>query len=119
MCGKNVALEHDGSVYACDHYVYPEYRRGNIMEQSIKDLVLTVEQERFGTNKERTLPGYCRSCEYVFACFGGCPKNRFIRSPYGEKGLNYLCSGWKRFYAHIDPYIRDIVQKLGHEPIGD
>ena len=117
MCGKGVALEHDGSVYACDHYVYPDYKLGNIMDRSIKDLVLTEEQEWFGTNKERTLPGYCRNCEYEFACFGECPKNRFIRSPYGEKGLNYLCSGWKRFYAYIDPYIQTIVRRLGHEPV--
>ena len=117
MCGKGVALEHDGTVYTCDHYVYPEYRLGNIMDQPLRDLVLAEEQEFFGTNKERTLPGYCRDCAYEFACFGECPKNRFIRSPYGEKGLNYLCSGWKRFFAHIDPYIQTIVRRLGHEPI--
>jgi uncharacterized protein len=116
MCGKGVALEHDGSVYACDHYVYPEYRLGNILERPIEDLVLSEEQEWFGTNKERQLPGFCRNCEYEFACFGECPKNRFIRSPFGEKGLNYLCSGWKRFFEHIDPYVQRIVRRLGYEP---
>jgi uncharacterized protein len=117
MCGKGVALEHDGSVYACDHFVYPEFRRGNILEQPLKKLVLSEEQEWFGTNKERMLPKFCRRCDYVYACFGECPKNRFIRSPYGEKGLNYLCSGWKRFFEHIDPFIRSIVRQLGYEPI--
>jgi uncharacterized protein len=117
LCGKCVAVERDGSVYACDHYVYPEYRLGNIQDRPLRDLVVSPEQERFGTNKERRLPQYCRDCAYEFACFGECPKNRFIRSPYGERGLNYLCSGWKRFNEHIDLPVQRIVRRLGYEPV--
>lgn len=117
MCGKGVALEHDGAVYACDHYVYPEYRLGNIREKRLAEMVLAPAQERFGTNKERTLPDACRQCEYEFACFGECPKNRFIRTSEGEPGLNYLCSGWQRFWKHIDEPIQKIVRDLGHTPV--
>lgn len=113
LCGKGLALEHDGSVYACDHYVYPDYRLGNILEQPLEELAYSPGQERFGRNKEGTLPAYCRRCEYEFACFGDCPKNRFLRTPDGEPGLNYLCRGWKRFFAHIDPHIQRLVRSLG------
>jgi uncharacterized protein len=113
MCGKGLAMEQDGNVYACDHYVYPEYLRGNIHEGTIVEMALSPEQERFGTDKERTLPRYCRECRYQFACFGECPKNRFIRTPDGEPGLNYLCSGWKRFYSHTDERIRKVVRDIG------
>ncbi len=116
MCGKGVALEHDGSVYACDHYVYPEYRRGNIEDRPLGEMVLSPNQEEFGRNKEALLPEYCRSCPYLFACFGECPKNRFIRTPSGEPGLNYLCRGWKRFFTHADPHVQEIVRRLGHTP---
>jgi len=113
MCGKGLAMEHDGSVYACDHYVYPEYRLGNVQDASLKEMALSSRQEKFGKSKEGTLPEYCRRCEYLFACFGECPKNRFLRAPDGEPGLNYLCSGWKRFFEHIDGGIRKIVKYLG------
>ena len=117
MCGKGVALEHDGSVYSCDHYVYPEYRLGNVREKPIADLVLSPRQEFFGTNKERTLPDQCRRCEYEFACYGECPKNRFVRTSDSQPGLNYLCPGWKRFWKHIDEPIQKIVRDLGHTPV--
>jgi uncharacterized protein len=117
MCGKGLALEHDGSVYACDHYVYPEYRLGNILTQPLEELAYSEGQERFGKNKEGTLPAYCRRCEYEFACFGECPKNRFLLTPDGEPGLNYLCRGWKHFFSHIDPYIQRIVRGLGAEVV--
>lgn len=113
MCGKGMALERDGSVYACDHYVYPEYRAGNIMERPLEEMAFSGLQERFGKAKEGLLPGYCRRCEYQFACFGECPKNRFIKTPDGEAGLNYLCSGWKKFFSHIDESVQNIVRRLG------
>ncbi len=115
MCGKGVAIEHDGTVYACDHYVYPEFRLGNILETSLESMVFSEKQEWFGTNKERMLPEYCRQCKYEFACFGECPKNRFIRTPDNEPGLNYLCSGWKQFYSHIDERVARIARQLKAE----
>ncbi len=117
LCGKGLALEHDGSVYACDHYVYPQYCLGNILTQSLEEMAYSERQERFGTSKEGSLPGYCRRCDYEFACFGDCPKNRFLRTPDGEPGLNYLCRGWKRFFAHIDPHIQKIVRSLGAQVV--
>ncbi len=117
MCGKGVALEHDGAVYACDHYVYPEYRLGSIHDKPLAEMVLAPAQERFGTDKERTLPEACRRCEYEFACYGECPTNRFVRTLEGEPGLNYLCPGWKRFWKHIDEPIQKIVRDLGHTPV--
>jgi len=117
LCGKGLALEHDGAVYACDHYVYPQYCLGNILTQPLEDMAYSEGQERFGKSKEGTLPGYCRRCAYEFACFGDCPKNRFLRTPDGEPGLNYLCRGWKRFFAHIDPHIQKIVRSLGAQVV--
>jgi uncharacterized protein len=116
MCGKGLALERDGSVYACDHYVYPEYRIGNINERPLAEMAFSDIQERFGKAKEGMLPEYCRKCQYEFTCFGECPKNRFIKTPDGEPGLNYLCSGWKKFLAHIDEPMQRIVRRLG-EPV--
>jgi len=113
MCGKGLALERDGSVYACDHYVYPEYCAGNLRERPLSEIVYSLEQEKFGKMKEGLLPQYCRECEYQFTCFGECPKNRFIKTPEGAAGLNYLCSGWKKFFSHIDQPIQRIVEKLG------
>ncbi len=113
MCGKGLALERDGALYACDHFVYPAYRLGNIMEKPLEEMVYSETQERFGKSKEGLLPGYCRSCAYEFACFGECPKNRFVKTPEGEPGLNYLCSGWKKFFSHIDEPIQQIVRGLG------
>ena len=113
MCGKGLALERDGSVYACDHYVYPEYRAGSIMEKPLDQMAFSEVQERFGRAKEGMLPEYCRKCEYQFTCFGECPKNRFIKTPDGVPGLNYLCPGWKKFFSHIDEPVSQIVRQLG------
>jgi uncharacterized protein len=113
MCGKGLALERDGSLYACDHYVYPEYRTGNISEKLLSAMAFSEMQERFGRAKEGMLPEYCRKCPYLFTCFGECPKNRFIKTPDGQAGLNYLCSGWKRFFSHIDEPVQQIVRSLG------
>lgn len=117
VCGKGIAIEHDGSVYSCDHYVYPEYRTGNVRDTPLSALTLSSGQEYFGTNKERALPAQCRHCDYQFACYGECPKNRFIRARDGEPGLNYLCSGWQRYYKHIDERVQSIVRRLGYTPV--
>ena len=117
ICGKGLALERDGSLYACDHYVYPEYRMGSINETPLAEMAYGDLQERFGRAKEAALPQYCRQCPYEFTCFGECPKNRFLRTPAGEPGLNYLCSGWKKFFAHCDERIQNIVRQLGRNVV--
>lgn len=114
MCGKGLAIEHNGDVFACDHYVYPEYKLGNINDAKLEDLQFSKGQEEFGRAKESTLPKQCRECTYQFACFGECPKNRFIKTLDGETGLNYLCAGWKQFFSHIDPYISMVVATMGY-----
>ena len=115
ICGKGVAVEHDGSVYSCDHYVYPEYRLGNILETPLIDMALSKRQERFGLAKDTSLPRQCRECPYLFACAGECPKNRCILTPDGEPGLNYLCKGLRKYFEHIDPYIQRLVRQMGYE----
>ncbi len=112
ICGKGVALEHDGSAYACDHYVYPEYRLGNVRERSLGDMVFSPEQVRFGYAKSESLPAYCRQCQFLSDCWGECPKNRFLKTPDGEPGLNYLCAGLKRFFAHATPVATKLARKL-------
>jgi uncharacterized protein len=112
VCGKGVALEHKGDVYSCDHYVYPEYRLGNIREKSLGDMVFSPEQVKFGYAKSETLPAYCRQCEFLADCWGECPKNRFLRTPDGEAGLNYLCPGLKRFFRHAVPTARKLAARL-------
>ena len=112
FCGKATAVEHDGSVYACDHYVYPEYRLGNIRDTPLHHLVLSREQVKFGYDKSDTLPRACRSCDYLTDCWGECPKNRIIRTADGEPGLNYLCRGLKAFYAHALPAVKQIAAGL-------
>jgi uncharacterized protein len=109
FCGKGVAIEHDGSVYSCDHYVYPEYRLGRIQDKPLAQMVFAPEQVKFGYAKSESLPRYCRQCEYLKDCWGECPKNRILRAPDGEAGLNYLCSGLKRFYKHAIPEVERIA----------
>jgi uncharacterized protein len=116
ICGKGVAVEHDGSVYSCDHYVYPEYRLGDIGRQSLGDMVFSPRQVRFGYAKSETLPAYCRQCQYLGDCWGECPKNRLLRAPDGEPGLNYLCAGLKRFFAHATPTAERMAAKLRANP---
>ena len=101
-CGDAMAMEHNGDVYACDHYVTPEYLVGNIGETPIADIINLPFQRKFGEDKKDTLPPYCLDCEVRFVCNGGCPKNRFIDTPNGDPGLNYLCEGYKMFFNHID-----------------
>ncbi len=112
VCGRAMALEHNGDLYSCDHYVYPKYKLGNIMEKTIPEMVDSDFQRKFGTDKRDTLPGYCRRCEVRFACHGECPKHRFMKTPDGEPGLNYLCPAYKRFFNHIDPTMRIMAQLI-------
>jgi len=109
-CGKALAMEHNGDIYSCDHFVEPRYLLGNIMEQDMTDLVALEKQQKFGNDKRETLPRYCLRCEVRFACNGECPKNRFILTPKGESGLNYLCAGYRAFFNHIDRPMQIMAQ---------
>ena len=111
-CGSAMAMEHNGDLYSCDHFVYPENRLGNIMENPLESMVASAQQAKFGLDKRDSLPRYCRECDVRFACHGECPKHRFIRTPDGESGLNYLCAGYKMFFHHIDPYMRFMANEL-------
>jgi uncharacterized protein len=111
ICGKGVAVEHDGGIYSCDHFVYPKYRLGNIRERKLSAAVFSQQQKKFGFDKKYGLPQYCRDCEHLTMCHGECPKNRFIRTPAGEPGLNYLCSGLKKYFAHIEPVTRKMSEQ--------
>ncbi len=116
-CGDAVVLEHNGDVYSCDHFVTPRHRLGNLLDQSLGDIVRDVPQRQFGQAKADTLPQYCRDCEVRFACHGECPKNRFINTPAGEPGLNYLCAGYKHFFKHANPRLRGMAWlAMHHEP---
>jgi len=115
QCGAAMAIEHTGDLYSCDHYVYPENKLGNIMEVPLDDLAHGGQQQSFGEAKETTLPKYCRECSVRFACNGECPKHRFATTPDGEPGLNYLCAGYKRFFTHVDPYMRFMAAELAAE----
>lgn len=111
-CGHGVALEHNGDLYACDHFVEPDYLLGNIQQAHMADLVGSDRQYQFGRDKLETLPQYCHSCEVRFACHGECPKNRFLTTPDGEPGLNYLCAGYKAFFGHVDRPLRMLTDLL-------
>lgn len=111
FCGKAMVVEHNGDVFACDHFVYPEYRLGNILATHWGDMAYSQAQQTFGFSKRDTLPATCRACPYLRLCWGDCPKNRFIRTPEGEPGLNYLCSGLKRFWRHIERDMPAILKR--------
>jgi serine-type anaerobic sulfatase-maturating enzyme len=111
-CGDAVALEHNGDLYSCDHFVEPDFKLGNIREQHISDMVASSQQRKFGSDKQTTLPRFCRECDVRFACNGGCPKDRIINTPDGEPGLNYLCDGYKKFFQHVDQPMRFMAGKL-------
>lgn len=113
FCGKGLALEHDGSVFSCDHFVYPDYALGNLHQTHLGDMAFSSQQEQFGMAKRDTLPAQCRGCDYLRLCWGECPKNRIILSRDGEPGMNYLCSGLYRFYEHIGPDVVRILKRLG------
>lgn len=111
-CGGALAIEHNGDIYSCDHYVYPDYKLGNMLINNLSDIVNSEKQFQFGEHKKTSLPGYCRECEVKFACNGGCPKNRFIKTPDGESNLNYLCAGYKKFFNHVTPYMNFMANEL-------
>ena len=111
-CGLGVALEHNGDLYSCDHFVEPEYLLGNISDVGMGDLVGSKTQHTFGMDKRDALPQYCLDCDVRFACHGECPKNRFITTPDGEPGLNYLCAGFKDFFHHVDEPMRVIAEAV-------
>ena len=107
-------MEHNGDLYSCDHFVEPKYLLGNIQQVHMLELVTSDQQRQFGLAKRDTLPRYCRECPVRFACHGECPKDRFITTPDGEPGLNYLCAGYKAFFTHIDRPMRlmaDLLQR--------
>ncbi len=115
QCGRAVAMEHDGSVFACDHYVYPQYRLGNVLSDDLGAMVERSVASGFGPHKETTLPRWCRECDVLNACWGGCPKHRFAVSPHGEPGLHYLCAGYKKFFRHIRKYLRAMATLLEND----
>jgi uncharacterized protein len=111
-CGNALALEHNGDLYSCDHFVEPDYLIGNIQETQMIELVASDQQRKFGQDKLDTLPQYCLECKVRFACHGGCPKNRFIETPDGEPGLNYLCAGYRGFFNYVDQPMRIMADLL-------
>jgi uncharacterized protein len=116
-CGQALALEHNGDLYSCDHFVEPDHLLGNIRQDLMIELVASDQQHQFGQAKRDALPRYCRQCEVKFVCNGGCPKNRFIKTPDGEPGLNYLCQGYRTFFNYIDQPMRFMAGELqAHRP---
>ena len=109
-CGHAGVMEYNGDVYACDHFVFPEFKLGNIYDKTLVEMMYGERQQQFGNRKQEGLPTQCRECEYLFACNGECPKNRFMRTASGEPGLNYLCQGYHRFFSHVAPYM-DFMKK--------
>lgn len=110
-CGHAGVMEHNGDVYSCDHFVFPEYKLGNIHEQSLVEMMYSERQRRFGRAKADSLPTQCRECQWLNACHGECPRNRFIRTANGEPGLNYLCEGYRQYFSHVAPYM-DVMKRL-------
>ena len=111
-CGRAGIVEHNGDVYSCDHYMYPDYRIGNIYQDPFAEMMDSEQQRQFGENKKKSLPQYCQTCEVKFACHGECPKHRFLMTPDGEPGLNYLCEGYKKYFFHIHKYMKVMVQLI-------
>ena len=111
-CGEALAVEHNGDLYSCDHFVYPKYHLGNIMNDSLGAMVNSDQQRSFGQAKSETLPKYCRECDVRFACHGECPKHRLLTTPDGEEGLNYLCAGYKKYFHHVDPYMKKMAELM-------
>ena len=111
-CGHAGAIEWNGDVFACDHFVFPQYRLGNLREKSLVEMMYSPQQREFGRAKQTALPRQCRECRWLFACNGECPKNRFARTADGEKGLNFLCSGYRRFFEHVAPYMDWMKREL-------
>lgn len=113
-CGKAMIVEHSGDVYSCDHFMYPEYRIGNVRQDTLEAMAASPAQQAFGAAKEEALPGYCRRCPYLFACHGECPKNRFAESPDGEAGMNYLCPSYEKYFRHITRAMNGMAQLVAN-----
>lgn len=111
-CGHAGVMEHNGDVYSCDHFVFPEYKLGNIRNQSLIDMLYGEKQQAFSRLKHTSLPRQCKECDMEFACHGECPKNRFEKDKYGEPGLNYLCQGYYQYYTHVAPYMDFMKREL-------
>jgi len=111
-CGGAMAMEHNGDVYSCDHYVYPGQKLGNLLNTSLKGMANSPAQRKFGDDKHDALPQYCRMCQVRFACNGECPKHRIMKTPDGEAGLSYLCPAYKHFFDHVDPFMKTMAQLL-------
>ncbi len=111
-CGQAMVIEYNGDIYSCDHFVDRDHLLGNIMTKPVGELVHCSQQRQFGQNKQETLPGSCQNCSYLFACHGECPKNRFLSTPEGDPGLNYLCEGYRMFFSHIREPMEFMVQEL-------
>lgn len=111
-CGHAGVMEHNGDVYSCDHFVFPEYKLGNIRDHSLIDMLYGEQQQEFSHLKHSSLPRQCKECDMEFACHGECPKNRFMKDKYGDSGLNYLCPGYYHYYQHVAPYMDYMKQEL-------
>ncbi len=111
-CGHAGVMEHNGDVYSCDHFVFPEYKLGNIRNHSLIDMLYGEQQQEFSRLKHSSLPRQCKECDMEFACHGECPKNRFMKDKYGDSGLNYLCPGYYHYYQHVAPYMDYMKQEL-------
>lgn len=111
-CGHAGVMEHNGDVYSCDHFVFPEYKLGNIRDHSLIDMLYGEQQQEFSRLKHSSLPRQCKECDMEFACHGECPKNRFMKDKYGDSGLNYLCPGYYHYYQHVVPYMDYMKQEL-------
>lgn len=111
-CGHAGVMEHNGDVYSCDHFVFPEYKLGNIRDHSLVDMLYGEQQQEFSRLKHSSLPRQCKECDMEFACHGECPKNRFMKDKYGDSGLNYLCPGYYHYYQHVAPYMDYMKQEL-------
>lgn len=114
-CGHAGVMEWNGDVYSCDHFVFPEYRLGNIRDKTLTEMLYGEQQNKFSRLKHSSLPRQCRECPFEFACHGECPKNRFLRDKYGEPGLNYLCSGYRKFLEHVAPYMDYMKRELDNQ----
>ena len=111
-CGHAGVMEHNGDVYSCDHFVFPEYKLGNIRDHSLIDMLYGEQQQEFSRLKHSSLPRQCKECDMEFACHGECPKNRFRKDKYGDSDLNYLCPGYYHYYQHVAPYMDYMKQEL-------
>lgn len=112
VCGHSAAMEFNGDLYSCDHFVFPEYRLGNISTSTITEMMYGERQTRFGNAKRALLPRQCRECRWQFACHGECPKNRFVHDCYGNPGLNYLCAGYRQYFSHVAPAMDFMAAEL-------